>query len=77
MQCLFSLKQQASSSDLKTLCYLGGLSEQGDDNDKLTNPELRKARFDILYKEYEVFLCDLCFLGGAVLNVNLKATCSR
>ncbi|WAQ99681.1 OBI1-like protein [Mya arenaria] len=32
---------------------IGGLSEQDEDPDKLTNPELRKARFDILYKEYE------------------------
>ncbi|KAL4230309.1 hypothetical protein ACF0H5_010692 [Mactra antiquata] len=32
---------------------IGGLSQQEDDKDKLTNPDLRKARFDLLYKEYE------------------------
>jgi len=36
------------------LMFTGGLHEQGEDSDKLTNPDLRKARFDILYKEYEV-----------------------
>ena len=34
--------------------YLGGLSQFEDNPDKLTNPDLRKARFDLLYKEYEV-----------------------
>ncbi|XP_060586364.1 uncharacterized protein LOC132742089 isoform X2 [Ruditapes philippinarum] len=32
---------------------LGGLSQQEEDTEKLTNPDLRKARFDLLYKEYE------------------------
>ena len=33
---------------------LGGLSHAEEDSEKLTNPEFRKARFDLLYKEYEV-----------------------
>ena len=38
-------------------CLLsGGLSQHEDNPDKLTNPDLRKARFDLLYKEYEVTL---------------------
>ncbi|XP_053400293.1 ORC ubiquitin ligase 1-like isoform X2 [Mercenaria mercenaria] len=32
---------------------IGGLSHQEEDTDKMTNPDLRKARFDLLYKEYE------------------------
>lgn len=40
----------------------GGLTEQGEDSDKLSNPELRKARFDILYKEYEVGYIDYIVL---------------
>ncbi|XP_060084286.1 serine-rich adhesin for platelets-like [Ylistrum balloti] len=32
---------------------LGGLNEAMDDKDRLSNPELRKARFDVLYREYE------------------------
>ncbi|XP_069129850.1 ORC ubiquitin ligase 1-like isoform X2 [Argopecten irradians] len=32
---------------------LGGLNEAMDDKERLSNPELRKARFDVLYKEYE------------------------
>lgn len=34
----------------------GGINEVGEDKDKMSNPQLRKARFDILYKEYEVSL---------------------
>ena len=40
----------------KNMYMIGGLSQQEDDTDKLTNPDLRKARFDLLYKEYEVCL---------------------
>ncbi|KAK3611409.1 hypothetical protein CHS0354_034856 [Potamilus streckersoni] len=32
---------------------VGGLSQIDDDTEKLTNPELRKARFELLYKDYE------------------------
>ncbi|XP_021365604.1 uncharacterized protein LOC110458283 isoform X2 [Mizuhopecten yessoensis] len=32
---------------------LGGLNEAMDDKERLSNPKLRKARFDILYREYE------------------------
>ncbi|XP_033742017.1 uncharacterized protein LOC117328676 isoform X2 [Pecten maximus] len=32
---------------------LGGLNEAMDDKERLSNPELRKARFDVLYREYE------------------------
>ncbi|KAL3881042.1 hypothetical protein ACJMK2_033242 [Sinanodonta woodiana] len=32
---------------------VGGLSQIEDDTEKLTNPELRKARFELLYKDYE------------------------
>lgn len=31
----------------------GGLSHGPDERDKMSNPELRKARFDLLFKEYE------------------------
>lgn len=33
---------------------LGGLSHPEDDKDKMSNPDLRKARFDLLFREYEV-----------------------
>ncbi|KAL5011443.1 hypothetical protein ScPMuIL_009994 [Solemya velum] len=32
---------------------LGGLSQVDEDKDRLTSPDLRKARFNLLYKEYE------------------------
>ena len=32
----------------------GGVSHSPDEKDKMSNPELRKARFDLLFKEYEV-----------------------
>ncbi|XP_062612125.1 serine-rich adhesin for platelets-like isoform X2 [Saccostrea cucullata] len=31
----------------------GGVSQGSDDKEKMSNPELRKARFDLLFKEYE------------------------
>ncbi|XP_061164194.1 pneumococcal serine-rich repeat protein-like [Saccostrea echinata] len=31
----------------------GGVTQGFDDKDKMSNPELRKARFDLLFKEYE------------------------
>ncbi|XP_022323053.2 uncharacterized protein LOC111124476 isoform X2 [Crassostrea virginica] len=31
----------------------GGVSHSPDEKDKMSNPELRKARFDLLFKEYE------------------------
>ena len=34
--------------------FVGGLNHIENDKDKMSNPELRRARFDILFKEYEV-----------------------
>lgn len=34
--------------------FLGGLNHIENDKDKMSNPELRKARFDLLFREYEV-----------------------
>ena len=32
----------------------GGINHIENDKDKMSNPDLRKARFDLLFKEYEV-----------------------
>jgi hypothetical protein len=34
--------------------FTGGLNHIENDKDKMSNPELRKTRFDLLFREYEV-----------------------
>lgn len=49
----------------------GGLSHGPDERDKMSNPELRKARFDLLFKEYEVSI-DCITKGKVCVTIHIK-----
>lgn len=49
----------------------GGLSHGPDERDKMSNPELRKARFDLLFKEYEVSI-DCITKGRVCVTIHIK-----
>lgn len=49
----------------------GGLSHGPDEKDKMSNPELRKARFDLLFKEYEVSI-DCITKGRVCVTIHIK-----
>ena len=66
---LLSFREELHPLFTKSLFIVsGGVHHQESEADKLTNPEMRKARFDLLYKEYEV----ITFCPSKVLKDVLK-----